>query len=192
MSKKIKSLTKPQFEKFYKTLNQCDGIGELKVEDYLTIKKIIKITKPESILEFGFKNGSSASMWGAASPLSKIVSTDVWVKDIQNENAFKINSIMKGGSFRLDWIDIHTLPEKKESYVSDLIFVDGDPYKVEFEIEIAKQLNPKYIVLNNWFHSRHREEVQLASQRFGFKLIEAFTTECGIAVLSNNDYIEND
>ena len=131
-------------------------------------------------------------MWGAASPLSKIISTDVWVKDIQNENAFKINSIMKGGSFRLDWIDINTLPEKKESYISDLIFVDGDPYKVEFEIEIAKQLDPKYIVLNNWFHSRHREEVQLASQRFGFKLIEAFTTECGIAVLSNNDYIEND
>jgi len=192
MSKKTRPLTKFQFEKFYSTLKECTGIGELNVDDYLIIKKIIKITKPNSILEFGFKNGSSSSMWGAASPLSKIISTDVWVKDIQNENAFKINSIMKGGTFRLDWIDLHKLIDKKDEYKSDLIFVDGDPYKVEFEVDIAMDLQPKYVVLNNWFHSRHREEVQYSANKRGLKLIEAFTTECGLALLSNPYYPKHD
>ena len=190
MNKKVKQLTKPQFEKFHKGLKGYTGKGELQREDYLTIKKIIKKSKPKSILEFGFKIGSSAAMWAAASPTSNIISIDVTTNDITNENSKKILAIMQGGFFKLHETDIHDL--NAQYYQSDLIFVDGDPYKIEFEVEIAKKLNPKYIVLNNWFHSRHRNEVQTASHNFGFKLIEAFTTECGLALLSNNDYIEND
>ena len=190
MNKKVKQLTKPQFEKFHKGLKGYTGKGELQREDYLTIKKIIKKTKPKSILEFGFKIGSSAAMWAAASPTSTIVSIDITTNEITNENSNKILAIMQGGFFKLHETDIHDL--NAQYYQSDLVFVDGDPYKIEFEVEIAKKLNPKYIVLNNWFHSRHRSEVQTASQHFGFKLIEAFTTECGLALLSNNDYKEND
>ena len=188
MSKKIKQLTKPQFEKFYSTLKECSGIGELRVQDYLTIKKIIRKTKPESILEFGFKNGSSAAMWAAASPTSNIISVDITTNDITNENSNKILVIMQGGSFNLHKIDLHRL--NKEEYQSDLIFVDGNPFLIDLEMDTAKSLDPKYIVVNNWFHSRHREEVQSAAQKINFKLVEAFTTECGLALL-HNPYHEN-
>jgi hypothetical protein len=191
MIKKIRPYTKSQFEKFYKTLHGCTGNGELDMCDYNIIKKIVKQVKPKSILELGFGNGSSASMWAAASRTSNIVSIDIWVKDHQNENAFKIQSIMRGGSFKLEWADIHhILTDKNYQNKYDLVFVDGDPYKVEFEVEVAMALNPKYLVLNNWFHPQHREEVQLAANIKGLKLENHFTSECGIALLSNPYYTD--
>ncbi len=190
MNKKVKPLTKPQFEKFYNTLRECNGIGELKSQDYLVIKKIIKKAKPKSILEFGFKNGSSAAMWAAASPSSNIISTDLTVNDITNENSNKIHAIMQGGSFKLHNIDIHHLD--KEKYQSDLIFIDGNPFEVDLEMDTARELNPEYVVVNNWFHPRHRDEVQTASERNQFKLVDHYATECGLALLSNPYYTKNE
>ena len=76
----------------------------------------------------------------------------------------------------------------KSEETFDLIFIDGDHSVegIESDIKMSLQLNPKYLVLDDYFHGDHQEIHKVISQ-FDLEIMKEYKTHQGQVLIKNND-----
>ena len=155
--------------------------GEMSHHCFETIEDICHITTPNSILEIGFRRGNSALMW-LITPSATLMSLDL--------DDFPIKSVqLLESQFpnRFKYLQCDSRIFKSEE-TFDLIFIDGDHSVegIESDIKMSLQLNPKYLVLDDYFHGDHQEIHKVISQ-FDLEIMKEYKTHQGQVLIKNND-----
>ena len=155
--------------------------GEMSHHCFETIEDICHITTPNSILEIGFRRGNSALMWliNSSATLMSLDIDDFSIKSVQLLESQFPN--------RFKYLQCDSRIFKSEE-TFDLIFIDGDHSVegIESDIKMSLQLNPKYLVLDDYFHGDHQEIHKVISQ-FDLEIMKEYKTHQGQVLIKNND-----
>ena len=154
--------------------------GEMNHHCFETIEDICQITTPNSILEIGFRRGNSALMWliNSSATLMSLDIEDFSIKSVQLlESQFP-------NRFRYLQCDSRNF---KSEETFDLIFIDGDHSfeGIEDDIKMSLQLNPKYLVLDDYFHGDHHQDMCKVISQFNLEIIKEYRTHQGQVLIKN-------
>ena len=154
--------------------------GEMDRHCFATISDICQITTPNSILEIGFRRGNSALMWliNSSATLMSLDIDDFSVKSVQLlESTFP-------DRFRYMQCDSRNF---KSEETFDLIFIDGDHSfeGIEGDIKMSLQLNPKYLVLDDYFHGDHHQDMCKVISQFNLEIMKEYKTHQGQVLIKN-------
>ena len=165
-------------------------IGELSSNSIYTIQDICNITNPNNILEIGFNRGCSALMWLEYSN-AYLTSIDI-VNKPKSINYLKTTYLNR---FDFKIMNSNELSSLK-SWINqfDLIFIDGDhSYNaVKTDAQNSINLNPKYLVFDDYFHHRHGQDVQYIVSSLPLEIVKEYKTGAGQALVKNLKYKNNE
>jgi len=144
------------------------GVGPHSVDAF---RKISSIVKPKSILEIGFNMGWSASLWLHFTE-AKLTSVDISDKD---ETLFAASVLKEKHPDRFEFIlsDSKDVYSKLKDKNFDMIFIDGDHTfdGVKTDMQLAKDLNIKNVVMDDWL-PQYGPGVQPAAKIFNIVIDE--------------------
>ena len=156
--------------------------GEMSHHCFETIEDICHITTPNSILEIGFRRGNSALMWliNSSATLMSLDIDDFSIKSVQLLESQFPN--------RFKYLQCDSRIFKSEE-TFDLIFIDGDHSVegIESDIKMSLQLNPKYLVLDDYFHGDHHQDMYKLISQFDLEIMKEYKTHQGQVLIKNND-----
>ena len=161
--------------------------GEMSHHCFETIEDICQTTAPNSILEIGFRRGNSALMWliNSSATLMSLDIDDFSVKSVQLlESQFP-------NRFRYLQCDSKSF---KSEETFDLIFIDGDHSfeGIESDVKMSLQLNPKYLVFDDYFHGDHHQIICNIISQFNLKTIKEYKSHQGQILTKNNNYLRKE
>ena len=154
--------------------------GEMNHHCFETIEDICQITTPNSILEIGFRRGNSAIMW--------LITTSATLMSLDIDD-FSIKSVqLLESQFpnRFKYLQCDSRIFKSEE-TFDLIFIDGDHSVdgIESDIKMSLQLNPKYLVLDDYFHGDHHQDMYKLISQFDLEIMKEYKTHQGQVLIKN-------
>ena len=154
--------------------------GEMNHHCFETIEDICQITTPNSILEIGFRRGNSALMWliNSSATLMSLDIDDFSIKSVQLLESQFPN--------RFKYLQCDSRIFKSEE-TFDLIFIDGDHSVdgIESDIKMSLQLNPKYLVLDDYFHGDHHQDMYKLISQFDLEIMKEYKTHQGQVLIKN-------
>ena len=154
--------------------------GEMNHHCFETIEDICQITTPNSILEIGFRRGNSALMWliNSSATLMSLDIDDFSIKSVQLLESQFPN--------RFKYLQCDSRIFKSEE-TFDLIFIDGDHSVdgIESDIKMSLQLNPKYLVLDDYFHGDHHQDMYKLISQFDLEIMKEYKTQQGQVLIKN-------
>ena len=154
--------------------------GEMSHHCFETIEDICHITTPNSILEIGFRRGNSALMWliNSSATLMSLDIDDFSIKSVQLLESQFPN--------RFKYLQCDSRIFKSEE-TFDLIFIDGDHSVegIESDIKMSLQLNPKYLVLDDYFHGDHHQDMYKLISQFDLEIMKEYKTHQGQVLIKN-------
>ena len=154
--------------------------GEMNHHCFETIEDICQITTPNSILEIGFRRGNSALMWliNSSATLMSLDIDDFSIKSVQLLESQFPN--------RFKYLQCDSRIFKSEE-TFDLIFIDGDHSVdgIESDIKMSLQLNPKYLVLDDYFHGDHHQDMYKLISQFDLEIMKEYRTHQGQVLIKN-------
>ena len=154
--------------------------GEMSHHCFETIEDICHITTPNSILEIGFRRGNSALMWliNSSATLMSLDIDDFSIKSVQLLESQFPN--------RFKYLQCDSRIFKSEE-TFDLIFIDGDHSVegIESDIKMSLQLNPKYLVLDDYFHGDNHQDMYKIISQFDLEIIKEYRTHQGQVLIKN-------
>lgn len=131
------------------------------------IRSVLGIVKPKNILEIGFNLGYGSGIFLLLSD-ANVVSTDISDKD---ETLAGAKHLQQKYGDRFKYYPRSELPRPIDYF--DLIFIDGghDESDVTADIQLAKDLNIPYLLLDDWYN-RFGPGVQPSFAKFPLKIIK--------------------
>ena len=154
--------------------------GEMSHHCFETIEDICQTTSPNSILEIGFRRGNSALMWliNSSATLMRLDIDDFSIKSVQLLESQFPN--------RFKYLQCDSRIFKSEE-TFDLIFIDGDHSVdgIESDIKMSLQLNPKYLVLDDYFHGDHHQDMYKLISQFYIEIMKEYRTHQGQVLIKN-------
>ena len=154
--------------------------GEMSHHCFETIEDICQTTSPNSILEIGFRRGNSALMWliNSSATLMSLDIDDFSIKSVQLLESQFPN--------RFKYLQCDSRIFKSEE-TFDLIFIDGDHSVdgIESDIKMSLQLNPKYLVLDDYFHGDHHQDMYKLISQFDLEIMKEYRTHQGQVLIKN-------
>ena len=154
--------------------------GEMNHHCFETIEDICQTTSPNSILEIGFRRGNSALMWliNSSATLMSLDIDDFSIKSVQLLESQFPN--------RFKYLQCDSRIFKSEE-TFDLIFIDGDHSVdgIESDIKMSLQLNPKYLVLDDYFHGDHHQDMYKLISQFDLEIMKEYKTHQGQVLIKN-------
>ena len=165
----------PEEDRDFKRL--VEGLPETKIglgaHSLEAVRSILKIVRPERILEIGFDRGHSAAMWLGLSDAS-VVSVDI-SDDPELLRAVEILQERYPGRLTFIHGDSRTVRELLAPHAFDLVFIDGDHSEegALADLLLAFELEAPWIAFDDWL-PRFGPGVQKAALRAGFVPITVF------------------